>query len=94
MSKTVYTEMTRAKVSDTRSIVISDCSKGGYTIAQELLLKDGDHKVPMFVKGAFHINDINGLHELRDCINLAISIIEERAVKAENDTDDEDDWDS
>lgn len=93
MSKTVYTEMTRAKVSDTRSIVISDCSKGGYTIAQELLLKDGDHNVPMFAKGAFHINDINGLYELRDCINLAISIIEERAVKAENDTD-EDDWDS
>jgi hypothetical protein len=31
------------------------------------------------MKGAFHINDINGLISLRDAINLAIQVVEERA---------------
>ena len=46
MSKDVYNEVARAKISDTRSLVISEYANGGYTMAQllEVEEKEGDEQ--------------------------------------------------
>ena len=74
-----YNELSRAKVTDSRNIIISNCSKGGFTIAQQLEAKEGDKITSVFMKGAFHIEDIHGLYNLRDAVNLAIKITEENS---------------
>jgi len=40
-----YRELSKAEVSESRNIVISDCSKGGYTIAQQLVAREENDKV-------------------------------------------------
>lgn len=76
-SKVEYHELSKAKVTDSRNIIISGCSKGGFTIAQQLEAKEGDKITSVFMKGAFHVEDIHGLYNLRDAVNLAIKISEE-----------------
>lgn len=86
-SKVEYSEISRAKVTDSRNIVISNCSKGGFTIAQQLEAKENDKTTSVFLKGAFHVDDIHGLYNIRDAVNLAIKITEENS-------NDETDWDN
>ena len=86
-TKIDYTEISRAKVTDSRNIVISHCSKGGYTIAQQLEAKENDKITSVFLKGAFHVDDLHGLYNLRDAINLAIKVTEENLG-------DDTDWDN
>lgn len=85
-SKIEYTEISKAKVTESRNIVISECSKGGFTIAQQLVAKEDDKITTVFMKGAFHVDDIHGLYNLRDAINLAIQVSEENKGT-------DDDWD-
>lgn len=82
-----YFEIANAKISDNRAIVISDCSHGGFTIAQRMDVKEEGHINRVYLKGAFHANDINGLYELRDALNYAIKIIEEREEDSDADWD-------
>lgn len=83
---TEYSEISSAKVTENRSIVISDCSRGGFTIAQRMDVTENNHTNKIYLKGAFHINDVHGLYELRDACNLAIQKVEERES-------DDSDWD-
>lgn len=76
-NKIEYNELSRAKVTDSRNIIISKCSKGGFTVAQQLEAQENDRITSVFMKGAFHIEDLHGLYNLRDAINLAIKITEE-----------------
>ena len=76
-SKVEYNEISRAKITDSRNIVISACSKGGFTIAQQLEAKESNKTTSVFLKGAFHVDDIHGLYNIRDAINLAIKVTEE-----------------
>lgn len=85
-NKIEYHELSRAKITDSRNIVISNCSKGGFTIAQQLEAKENDKTTSVFMKGAFHVEDIHGLYNLRDAVNLAIKISEENS-------EDSDEWD-
>jgi len=78
-SKIEYHELSRAKVTNSRNIVISTCSKGGFTIAQQLEAKENDKTTSVFMKGAFHVEDIHGLYNLRDAVNFAIKISEENS---------------
>ena len=87
-NKIEYNEISKAKVSDSRNIVISSCSKGGFTIAQQLEANENGKITTVFMKGAFHVDDVKGLYELRDAINLAIKLDEE-AKNDEGDWDDE-----
>lgn len=89
MSKTKidYTELSRAKVTDSRNVVISRCNKGGFTIAQQLEAKENDKTTTVFLKGAFHVDDLHGLYNIRDAINLAIKVTEESMGE-------ETDWDN
>lgn len=83
-SKIEYTELSRAKVTDSRNIVISSCSKGGFTVAQQLQAKENDKTTSVFLKGAFHVEDVNGLYNLRDAVNVAIKMAEESGTNDEN----------
>lgn len=76
-NKIEYTELSKARITDSRNIVISNCNKGGFTIAQQLEAKENDKTTAVFMKGAFHVENIHGLYNLRDAINLAIKITEE-----------------
>ncbi len=82
-SKIEYRELSRAKVTDSRNIVVSSCSKGGFTIAQQLEAKENDKTTSVFMKGAFHVEDIHGLYNIRDAVNLAIKISEENSADNE-----------
>ena len=82
-SKIEYRELSRAKVTDSRNIVVSSCSKGGFTVAQQLEAKENDKTTSVFMKGAFHVEDIHGLYNLRDAVNLAIKISEENSADNE-----------
>lgn len=86
-TKVEYNEISRAKVTDSRNIVISACSKGGFTIAQQLEAKENDKTTSVFLKGAFHVDDLHGLYNIRDAINLAIKVTEENSES-------EADWDN
>lgn len=76
--KTRYDEITKARISDARNVVISTCSKGGYTIAQQMIAKDGKSEVAVFMKGAIHVKDIEALEKIRDALNVVISSVQEQ----------------
>lgn len=84
-NKTYYNELASAEITDSRNIVISECSKGGFTIAQQLKVEG----TRVFMKGAFHINDLEGLYNLRNAINLVISQTEKDFETSEDDWDDD-----
>jgi hypothetical protein len=85
-NKIEYTEISKAKVTEKRNIIISTCSKGGYTVAQRLDTEENGENVSVYLKGAFHVNDLQGLYNLRDAINMAIK-------KSEDGLLDDTDWD-
>lgn len=89
--KTEYHEISRAKITKSRNVIISHCSRGGYTIAQQLVAKEeGEKETAVFLKGAFHIDETGGLYELRDAVNLAIKVSEEGFDKKEEEHWDDD----
>lgn len=75
-----YSEIAKTKVTDKRNLVISKCnsSNGGYTIAQQSQIEEGDNTTYVFFKGAIHVKDLEHLYNVRDCINIAIHKIEEQ----------------
>ena len=75
--KAHYTELSNAEITENRNIVISECSKGGYTVAQQLKA-DG---TKVFMKGALHIDNIEGLYNLRNALNVAIDKVAEKEDK-------------
>lgn len=83
-----YNELAKARVSESRNVVISDCSKGGFTVAQQLEVKEGEKTTSVFLKGAIHIDDIDGLYNFRDAINLAI-----KSAENEGESQSENEWD-
>ncbi len=87
-----YTELSKAKIQDKRNLVISKASKGGFTIAQQLEISEEGRRTQVFLKGATIVDDIDGLINLRDALNVAIKLStssEELEDKEENE-----DWDS
>lgn len=81
-----YEELAKAPISNSRNIVISKCSKGGYTIAQQLAAEEENSRmIFVFLKGAFHIEDLNALYNLRNMCNVAIEK-EEAARKVESES--------
>lgn len=75
--KAHYTELSNAEITENRNIVISECSKGGFTVAQQLKA-DG---TKVFMKGALHIDNLEGLYNLRNALNIAIDMIDMVAEK-------------
>lgn len=95
--ETIYVELAKAKTQDRRNIVISECSKGGFTIAQQLEVDEGNRTTNVFLKGAFHINDIDGMYNLRDALNAAIMEYEKSVndfgEEVQENTEENEEWD-
>lgn len=73
-----YTKIASAQIQEKRKLVISECSKGGYTLAQQITMKDDNNKnLNVYLKGAIAVKDLQGLYNLRDALNVAIGIIEQ-----------------
>lgn len=76
MSDVSYIKLSSAVIQEGKNLVISECSKGGYTIAQKVTVPDNDgKKMNLYLKGAIHINDQTGLVNLRDALNVALEKI-------------------
>lgn len=77
MSKNVeYKELASAPMNEQRNVVISECSKGGYTLAQQVVVEEGKRKINVFMKNAIQIESNEALYNLRDALNIAIEKIE------------------
>lgn len=74
-----YAELSRVRIAPSRNAVISECSKGGFTLAQQLEAPEGDSITSVFLKGAFHVEGLDELIALRDAVNIAIEKAEKRA---------------
>lgn len=88
-NKITYDELARAKSAKNRVIVISECSKGGFTIAQQLsVCEDGKENTTVFMKGALHVESIESMENLRDALNISIEKANAHVNNEENG-----DWD-
>jgi hypothetical protein len=73
MSKT-FTELSRARIKESRQLVISKLNDSeSFTIAQQVLINEDQRQMTMYLKGAIHIENIDGLYNLRDAVNEAIA---------------------
>lgn len=68
-----YRELAKGRISKSRSAVISACSAGGFTIAQQFEATENDKPITVFLKGAMHVDDLEGLITLRNAIDVAIA---------------------
>lgn len=89
--KAEYRQLSKARVTKNRNIVISECSKGGFTVAQQLVVSDDQNEVSVFMKGAMHIHDFDALIAVRDALDEAIGAVieDEEGESIENNVD----WD-
>lgn len=73
-SKPSYMQLASSRASGSKNLVISSCSAGGFTLAQQLVSIDPDtgEKQTVFLKGACKIRDIDALKEFHNAIGLAI----------------------
>lgn len=68
-SKT-FTELGRTKINDNRILVVSRNNElGGYTMAQQITVNEDKHTMSIFIKGAVHVGDLDGLMNLKHCID-------------------------
>lgn len=70
---TSYEVLSHAKISANRNAVVSKCSRGGFTLAQQLEAVDGDVVDRVYMRGALHIAGVEELIALRDALDEAIS---------------------
>lgn len=77
VGRTQYRELSKAKVTDTRNAVISECSRGGFTIAQQIEAKEAGCVTTLFMKNAIQVDSIERLVDLRNAINVAIKMAED-----------------
>jgi tryptophan synthase alpha subunit len=87
-SKPTYIQLASSRVSSSKNLVISSCSAGGFTLAQQLVSIDPDtgERQTVFLKGACKIRDIDALKEFYKAIGMAIRKAEniERIKNAED----------
>lgn len=88
-----YKEICRAKIANTRNAVISKCSKGGYTLAQQLEVQEGQNKTSVFLKGALHIDSLESLCELRNALNVIINNEQGKINVDSDESNDNEQWD-
>ena len=87
-SKPSYMQLASSRASGSKNLVISSCSAGGFTLAQQLVSIDPDtgEKQTVFLKGACKIRDIDALKAFHQAIGLAIREAENiERIKNEDD---------
>lgn len=70
-----YDEISRVQVNTNRNVIVSKCSAGGYTIAQQIVVNEDGAKFETFLKGAIRIKDKQALQNLKDALEVAIDKI-------------------
>lgn len=78
-SKLSYTQLSSVQVSKSKNLVISACSAGGFTLAQQFVSIDLDtgERQAVFLKGACQIKDLDALKGLAEAVESAIAKSEE-----------------
>lgn len=76
-NKAKYNELGRVRLTNNKNLVISKRSKGGYTLAQQLEVPDGDQTVLVFLRSAIHIQNKQTLVNVRDALNVALDQIDD-----------------
>ena len=69
-----YKEIACAKVNENKSLVISECSEGGYTLGQRMTVDDNGKKIEVFLKGAMHLDSLESLENIKNAFEKAIDI--------------------
>lgn len=72
-----FKKLSEAAVSSNKSIVISKNSFNGVTLVQKMFTMDGNREIPIYLKGAFDIEESN----VEDAIKALHLAIEEAAFK-------------
>ncbi|MCX7924155.1 MAG: hypothetical protein N3B21_19425 [Clostridia bacterium] len=72
MERNDFKELSKAKIQDKRNLVISKHPNGTYTMVQQIVVQEGRKQTAIFLKGATHVDNLEGLYNLRDAINEAI----------------------
>lgn len=68
-----FIELARVKTSDTRNTVISLYDNNSFTMAQQIDINEGNVVTQVYLKGAFQIQSIEHLINLRKAIDEAIN---------------------
>lgn len=89
MNRDNYKEIAKGKIADARNIIISKYSDNSYTMAQTLEVEEAGKMTTVFMKGAIHINNLDGLYNVRNALNLAIERIEKGEFDENVNWDDE-----
>ena len=76
--KRTYKEIAKTPITEKRNLVISECSTGGYTIAQQSPVVEDNKTTYVFFRGSINVKDIGYMKGIRDCFNIAIKKIEEQ----------------
>lgn len=79
-NKEQYTELSSVKIDDKVTVVISEYEKGGFTIAQKMTVNNNGRNINVFLKNSIQFENVNGLCDLRDALNLAIQKIKNKKV--------------
>lgn len=78
--KSQYSELAKACIGSNKNLIISQCmidgKEKGFTMSQQIEVKDGDKKITLFLKGGIHIESLNDLYNIRDAINATINKVE------------------
>lgn len=79
-----YHEILRCPISKTREAVVSTCTNGTYTLAQVATFDENGNNTSVYLKGAFHIQNVESLAKLRDLLDDSIRMIEEQKAMEED----------
>lgn len=80
-NKVSYEEVARVKMTESRDVVISKCSRGGYTIAQKVIIDNDEKPVSIFLKGAIKVNDIESLISIKEMLEMSIDKLENESSR-------------
>jgi hypothetical protein len=74
MEKVTYKEIASGSIGENKSLVISECSRGGFTLGQKLTVNDGGKNIDIFLKGAIHIDSIESLENICRAFEKALEM--------------------
>lgn len=74
MEKITYKEIASGSIGQNKSLVISECSKGGFTLGQKLTVNDNGKSMDIFLKGAIHIDSFESLENVRKAFEKAVQM--------------------
>lgn len=72
VSEQTYKELSTAQIQDHRMLVISEYHKGGFTIAQKVVVDENGKKTGVFLKNTIHLDNLEALLALKDAVDIAV----------------------